>query len=94
MVQTRTECTRYNSNNSFGEIIDKLQVCTLKKHKDSLKKKKEKNLQNNKDSIWLNKTYIYIYTYNTGWPPKNRTYKLFFITPTKIKQNNSNSFPW
>ena len=43
MVLTRTESTRYNTNNYLGEIINKFQGCNIKKHKDSWKKYLKKN---------------------------------------------------
>ena len=32
MILTRIECTWYNTNNSFGEIINKFQDCNIKKN--------------------------------------------------------------
>ena len=46
MVLTKTKSTLYNTRNSFGEIINKYQDC-------SIKKKEKIKLQNSKDSILL-----------------------------------------
>ena len=55
MVLTRTESTQYNTNNSFGEIINKFRDCNIKKkeqrHKDSWKKKEKTPKQQKFDFI-------------------------------------------
>ena len=43
MVLTRTKSTRYNTNSSFGEIINKFQDCNVKKYPK--KKKNPKNIR-------------------------------------------------
>ena len=44
MVLTRTESTQYNTDNSFGEVINKFQNCSTKKIR-SLERKKKKTLK-------------------------------------------------
>ena len=52
MVHTRTESTRYDSNSSFREIINKFQDSNIKKYKDS-GKKKEKNFKTTRIRLYL-----------------------------------------
>ena len=42
MFLTRNGSTRYNTNSSFGEIINKFQDCNIKKPKKGLLKEKTK----------------------------------------------------
>ena len=41
MVLTRNESTPYNTNSSFGEIINKFQNCNIKKNKKETKKHRD-----------------------------------------------------
>ena len=63
----QTESTRFAINGSFGEIIA-FQDCRIKRIIRTLERKNKK-LENNKDSVFFNQTcvcvciYIYIYIY-------------------------------
>ena len=63
MVLMRTESIQYNTNSSFGEVINKFQDYNIKKNIRTLERKKKKF--QNKDSILFNQTclnVLYMYT--------------------------------
>ena len=63
MVLIRTENTRYTTNSSFEETINKFQRCNIKKNNIRTLKRKKKKLQNNKDSILFHQTCLNTYKY-------------------------------
>ena len=61
MVLLRTNSKRLTANGSFREIIYKFQDCNIEKKYIRTLERKNKKLQNNKDSILLNQTCLNIH---------------------------------